>query len=147
MGWRRAWVAISTPRWWSDQSALADHLDVLTGEPHACLVGGGGEADRAGGADPAGGHRLGAQVDAGVRFLNLDGSGPGRGKLEPFDRRHPPDRLVRALVVVAVHPNIELRLRILDRVEHLAVEELTAQRFVPALDAPMSCQPVAGSAL
>ena len=73
-------------------------------------------------------------VDGSPRRAAWPASHGRLGELEPFDRRHPPDRLVRPLVVVVPHPAIELRLGVVDRGEHLAVEELAAQRLVPPLD-------------
>jgi hypothetical protein len=64
--------------------------------------------------------------------LELDGGRPGPGEPEPLEGRDHPDALVRPLVVVVLDPHVELRLRILDRVEALPGEKLLAQGPVKA---------------
>ena len=55
-----------------------------------------------------------------------------RGR-EAVDRRPVAEALMLPVVVVLVHPRIDRGLRVGDRREHLAVEELTLQRLVEAL--------------
>ena len=71
----------------------------------------GGEADRALGAHPPWSSPE-SRSPVGVGLDGLGGTRPGRGELEPFDGRHPPDRLVGPLVVVVRDPDVQLRLRV-----------------------------------
>ena len=134
-GWRRAWVAIEhTAVVELHEPAVADDLDGLTGQPHPGLVAGGGEADRALGARPAASspaHRRRASARRAASAGSLAVASASWNRSIGGD---PPDRLVRPLVVVVPHPRVELRLGVGDRGEHLAVEELAAQRLVPPLD-------------
>jgi hypothetical protein len=59
--------------------------------------------------------------------------GFGGGEAESFPRHDIADPLMATLEVALVHPPIQLLPRVSDRVERLAVQELSAQRLVPAL--------------
>jgi hypothetical protein len=113
------------------ETAVADHLHLLARQPSAGFVLRGGEADGALGAHPPCRHRPG-QINS-FGLVGLGAAGSRRGQPEPLDGRHPPDRLMRPLVVVVAHPHVQLSLGVGERGEHLAVEELATQRLVPTL--------------
>jgi hypothetical protein len=108
------------------KTGFADDFNGLARQPRSSLVPHRREADRARRAHPPRGDRLIVSDDiverCGRRWSH-------RSELEPFDRRHPPDRLMWPLMVVMLHPPVELGLRVPNRGERLAVEELAAQRL------------------
>ena len=116
-----------------DMAAITDHFDDLTGQPLPGLVGHRGETDRA----PAGDH---ASDDwwsvgrVGCCALERYRRWRSRAEPEPLPRGNLADALVRTVVVVAVNPVVELRPSISEVVEHLAGQELLAQRPMPPLD-------------
>src|SRR5262249_46362057 len=108
----------------ADEAVSDGDLDGFTVEPHSDRVEGAGEADLAGPGDAAGRGRLLDKLDRFDWFA--------AGETEPFPRDDVTDALMTAIVVIGVHPPVQLRLGVGDGVEHLAVEELDTHRLVPA---------------
>src|SRR5207247_2549079 len=101
------------------EPAVADHSDVLAGEPSTGSIRRGGEADQTVRADPARHHwcRLGVWFDDRDRF-GFDTLG---SELKTAPRHRHAETLMRTLEVVDVHPRVELCLGVVDRHEDFAV--------------------------
>jgi hypothetical protein len=118
------------------EAVLADDLDGLAREPRAGLVAGGREADHPVPAHPPCRQCLDGRFrfDRDVVSGRIDGRFAGEAEPVPGDRAA--EGLVGSLVVVEGDPPVELRLRVVDRGEGLAVEELPSKGLVPPLDLP-----------
>ncbi len=109
-----------------DEPVSDGHLDGLTRQPHPNRIELARETDLAGLSNPTGGDWF---VCWHGRIDRVRGC-----ETEPFPRHHITNALMAPLVVVLMHPRIELGLRVSDRLEYLAVQELASHRLVPPLD-------------
>ena len=118
------------------EAAVADDLDVLTGQPHPGQIVRRGEADRPASRDPTVAAIAGIAPADPASAVDRPSMDPParRGRAGTAPRGDHPDALVRPVVVVVLDPHVQFGLGVLDRVEHPPGEELAAQRLVEPLD-------------